>query len=63
MLMLKKFITIYILMLAEVCAGAQDVKAEFEKALAEKSVDITTITCDFTQIRSMAVLAQEVSKE
>ena len=63
MLMLKKFITICILMFAWVCAGAQDVKAEFEKALAEKSVDIKTITCDFTQIRSMAVLAQEVSKE
>lgn len=63
MLMLKKFITVCILMLAGFSAAAQDVKAEFEKALAEKSVEIKTIMCDFTQIRSMAVLAQEVSKE
>lgn len=61
--MLKIFINVCILLLACYSTAAQDVKAEFEKALADKSVAIETIMCDFTQVRSMAVLTQEVSKE
>lgn len=60
--MFRKLFTILFLLSTVSAAYAQDVKAEFEKILAEKSIGIETIACDFVQVREMAVLAQEVSK-
>lgn len=49
------------------CCGlemaAQDLKEEFENVLIEKSAGIETISCSFTQVRTMSVLAQDVRRE
>lgn len=60
--MIRKILLICSIICAGVVLKAGETELEFEKKLREKSVEITTIKCDFRQVRTMAVLADDAAK-
>ena len=60
--MIKKILLICSILFAGYAAKGENTALEFEKLLQEKSVQITTILCDFKQVRTMAVFAEEATK-
>ena len=61
--MIKKILLICSIICAGTILRANDTKQEFERLLREKSVQIISIKCDFKQIRTMAVFAEDDIKE
>ena len=60
--MLKKILLICSIICVGSVLRANDTKQKFEKQLLEKSTQISTICCDFKQIRTMSVFAEESTK-
>lgn len=57
------FIVFLSLSVAFLQAQTDDLRAVFEQELQSKNAETTTISCDFVQIRSVAVLTEKIEKK
>ncbi len=62
-MLMNRLILLFLALCLSLVMTAQDIREEFENVLIEKSAGIETISCRFTQVRTMSVLANDVRKE